>query len=222
VPAASSQGVLLDLGVSSPQLDQAQRGFSFQQDGPLDMRMDARNPVTAADLVNEWSAAELAKFFWELGEEPQARRIARAIAERRMEKRIETTGELARLVERVSPRRGAKRHPATRVFQALRMAVNEEVSSLESGLAAAWLVLAPGGRLAVITFHSLEDRMVKLFGREKAREYTVRGEVDVPELREPKAPEGRWITRKPVEPGAEELAANPRARSAKLRVLEKL
>ena len=215
-------GVLLDLGVSSPQLDQAERGFSFQQDGPLDMRMDLRQALTAAELVNGLGEAELARIFWELGEEPQARRLAKAIVQQRQVHRFETTGQLAGWIERMAPRHGKKRHPATQVFQALRMAVNDERSSLRSGLAAALTIVRPGGRLAVITFHSLEDRVVKEFGREKARDYTFRGEVDVPELRQPCAPEIKWVHRKAVQPGGDEVAANPRARSAQMRVMEKL
>ena len=215
-------GVLLDLGVSSPQLDRAERGFSFQQDGPLDMRMDLRQTLTAAELVNGLGEAELARIFWELGEEPQARRLAKAIVQQRQLRRFETTGQLAGWMERMAPRHGKKRHPATRVFQALRMAVNDEKSSLRSGLAAALTILRPGGRLAVITFHSLEDRIVKEFGRERARNYTFEGEVDVPELRRPCSPELRWVHRKAVQPGGGEVAANPRARSAQMRVMEKL
>ncbi len=222
VLAGSCDGVLLDLGVSSPQLDEAERGFSFQNDGPLDMRMDLRQPLTAAGIVNSWSEAELARVFWEYGDEPQARRFARAIVHDREGRRFETTVQLASLIERLAPRHGKKKHPATRVFQALRMAVNDESRFLKSGLAAACTLLKPGGRLAVITFHSLEDRMVKEFGRERAREYTFEGEVDVPELRVPRVPELRWVQRKAILPGDAELAENPRARSAQLRVLEKV
>jgi len=218
----SCEGVLLDLGVSSPQLDQPERGFSFQRDGPLDMRMDPSRHSTAADLVNGLSEAELSGLFRELGDEPESRRYARAIVQERRQGRFETTGQLARLIERLTPRRGSRIHPATRVFQALRMATNNEVDSLKSGLAAAWSILKPAGRVAAITFHSVEDRIVKEFGREKARNYTVRGEVDLPEFREERAPEGRWVTRKPVTPGEDELRRNPRARSAKLRVIEKV
>ncbi len=223
VPAGSCDGVLLDLGVSSPQLDDAARGFSFQQDGPLDMRMDRQQALTAAELVNSASAEELAKILWELGGERDARRLARAIARERASRRFETTRQLAELVEsRVAGRRGRKTHPATRVFQALRLVVNDEIGSLKRGLAAALAVLKPGGRLAVITFHSLEDRVVKAFGRARAQDYTFTGGVDVPELREPRAPELKWVTRKAVKPGAAELADNPRSRSAQLRVMEKL
>lgn len=222
VPAASCDGGLLDLGVSSPQIDRAERGFSFMQDGPLDMRMNRQQPLTAAQLVNETPANELARWFWELGDERESRRIARAIEHERRVRRIGTTGELAALIERVVPRRGQKTHPATRVFMALRMVVNDELASLERGLQAAFDVLKPGGRLAVITFHSVEDRLVKNFGRELAREYRVAGDVDVPELRQPRTPLARLVNRKAIVPGAEETAANPRARSAQLRVLEKI
>jgi len=222
VPAASCDGVLLDLGVSSPQVDCAERGFSFQQEGPLDMRMDDRQLRTAADLVNDLSADELATVFWEYGDERDSRRFARAIVHDRGQRKFATTRQLAELIERLAPRHGKKSHPATRVFQALRIAVNDEIGSLKRGLAAAVDVLKPGGRLAVITFHSLEDRVVKEFGRDRAREYTYHGEVDVPELREPCVPVLKWVSRKAVLPGAAELAENPRSRSAQLRVLEKI
>jgi 16S rRNA (cytosine1402-N4)-methyltransferase len=222
VPLGTCDGVLLDLGVSSPQLDEPGRGFSFQADGPLDMRMDQRQAQTAAEIVNGWPEADLAALFFELGEEPQARRMARAIVMERERRRLETTGELAGLIERIAPRHGQKKHPATRVFQALRMAVNDESHFVKSGLAAACTLLRPGGRLAVITFHSGEDRLVKEFGRVQTRDYTFDGPVDVPLLRRPCAPTMRWIERKAVRAGEAELADNPRARSAQLRVLEKL
>jgi len=222
IERGSCDGVLLDLGVSSPQLDQAERGFSFQQQGPLDMRMDRRQALTAAELVNGWDARELAKIFREFGDEPQAGRFARGIAQERTRARFETTTQLARLIERLAPRHGSKRHPATRVFQALRMAVNDEGRSLKSGLAAACTCLRSGGRLVVITFHSLEDRIVKEFGREKTRDYTFEGDVDVPELRRPVAPGMKWVQRKAVQPSEAEVKENPRARSAQLRVLEKI
>jgi len=221
IPAASCDGVLLDLGVSSPQLDQAERGFSFQNDGPLDMRMDRQQAQTAADLVNTASADDLAKIFWEYGDERESRRFAKAMVQDRVQHPFETTRQLAELIERLSPRRGRKAHPATRVFQALRIAVNDEMGSLERGLDGALKILKPGGRLAVITFHSLEDRMVKLFGRARARDYTFTG-ADVPELRAPRAPELRLVNRKAITPGAAELAENPRSRSAQLRVMEKI
>jgi len=222
IPAASCEGVLLDLGVSSRQLDRAERGFSFQHDGPLDMRMDTRQSLTAADLVNGGGAGELARIFGELGGERDARRIANAIVRGRERQKFETTRQLADLIEKISPRRGKKTHPATKVFQSLRIAVNDEVGSLKRGLAAAMKTLKPGGRLAVITFHSLEDRVVKSFGCARARDYTFAGGVDVPELREPRVPELKWVTRKAVRPGAEEIAENPRSRSAQLRVMEKI
>jgi 16S rRNA (cytosine1402-N4)-methyltransferase len=222
VPAGSCDGVLLDLGVSSPQLDQAGRGFSFQNDGPLDMRMDDRQGVTAADLVNGESAEALAEIFWKYGDERDSRRFARAIVHDRAQRKFGTTRQLAELIERISPRHGRKAHPATKVFQALRIAVNDEIGSLQRGLAGAVKILRPGGRLAVITFHSLEDRLVKEFGRERTRDYTFSGGVDVPELRQPRAPEMKWVSRKAILPGETELAENPRARSAQLRVLEKI
>jgi len=218
----SGDGVLLDLGVSSPQLDCAERGFSFQQDGPLDMRMDRRQSLTAAQLVNEAGTEDLMRIFRDLGEEPEARRLARAIESERRLRRFETTRQLAELIERISPRRGKRAHPATRVFQALRMAVNDEIGSLRRGLEAAMKILKPGGRLTVITFHSIEDRVVKEFGRGRSRDYVVRGDVDVPELREPAAPDLKWVSRRAVQPSPDEIAANPRARSAQLRVMEKI
>jgi 16S rRNA (cytosine1402-N4)-methyltransferase len=222
VEVESCDGVLLDLGVSSPQLDQAERGFSFQHDGPLDMRMDDRQPLTAADLVNGEEAETLAKIFWEFGGERESRRFAKALVHDRASRRFETTKQLADLIERLAPRHGKKAHPATKVFQALRIAVNDEIGSLKRGLAAAVKILKPGGRLAVITFHSLEDRVVKEFGRERTRDYTFTGEVDVPELRTPRVPELKWVSRKAILPGETELRENPRARSAQLRVLEKI
>ena len=221
IPAGSCDGCLLDLGVSSPQLDVAERGFSFQNDGPLDMRMDTRQPVTAATLLNTGSAEEIAKIFWEYGDERESRRFARAIVHDRELRPFTTTRQLAELIERLSPRGGRKAHPATRVFQALRIAVNDEIGSLNRGLEGALKILKPGGRLAVITFHSLEDRVVKLFGRERARDYTFDGE-DVPELRKPCVPKIKLISRKAIMPSEAELAENPRSRSAQLRVMEKI
>jgi 16S rRNA (cytosine1402-N4)-methyltransferase len=222
VEAGSCDGVLLDLGVSSPQLDRAERGFSFQQDGPLDMRMDDRQPLTAADLVNGESAEELARIFWEFGDERESRRFAKAMVHDRALRKFTTTRQLAELIERLAPRHGKKAHPATKVFQALRIAVNDEIGSLKRGLEAAVKILKPGGRLAVITFHSLEDRVVKEFGRERTRDYTFTGAVDVPELRQPRVPELKWVSRKAIVPGETELRENPRSRSAQLRVLEKV
>lgn len=222
VGSETCDGVLLDLGVSSAQLDQAERGFSFQRDGALDMRMNQNQSQTAAQYVNDASADELARLFWEFGGEREARRIARAITETRGHRRFETTLQLAALVERVVPRKGQKVHPATRVFQALRMAVNDELGALRKGLPAVWKLLKPGARLVVITFHSVEDRVVKGFGRELARDYLVEGDVDVPELRRAAIPQLRWVQRKAIRASAAEVLENPRARSAQLRVMEKL
>lgn len=214
-------GVALDLGVSSMQFDQAERGFSFRASGPLDMRMEKRGP-SAADLVNEADEAELADIFWRYGEERRSRRVARAIVERRKNKRIETTGELAEIVRRaVGPSAKDESDPATRTFQALRIAVNDELGELERGLVAAQSVLAAGGRLAVVSFHSLEDRAVKDFVRARA------GRAPSPSRHAPPAADARAatlrdLTRRPVTPGEAEIARNPRARSARLRVAEKL
>ena len=222
VPAGGCDGVLLDLGVSSPQLDRAERGFSFQQDGPLDMRMDDRQSLTAADLVNGEDAESLARIFWEFGDERDSRRFARAVVHDRDLRKFTTTRQLAELIERLAPRHGKKAHPATKVFQALRIAVNDEIGSLKRGLEVAVKLLRPGGRLAVITFHSLEDRVVKEFGRERTRDYTFSGPVDVPELRRPRVPDLKWVSRKAVLPGETELRENPRSRSAQLRILERI
>jgi 16S rRNA (cytosine1402-N4)-methyltransferase len=222
VPPGSCDGVLLDLGVSSPQLDTAGRGFSFLHEGPLDMRMDQRQGLTAADLVNTASAEELARIFWELADERDSRRLARAMVHDREQNPFKTTRQLAELIERISPRRGRKAHPATKVFQALRLAVNDELGSLKRGLDGALKLLRSGGRLAVITFHSIEDRVVKEFGRTRARDYTYPGGTDVPELRVPRTPEVSIVTRKAVQPGAVEVEQNPRSRSAQLRVMEKI
>jgi 16S rRNA (cytosine1402-N4)-methyltransferase len=222
IPEKSCDGMILDLGVSSPQLDSAERGFSFQNDGPLDMRMDDRQSQTAANLVNNLSAEELAKIFWEFGGERESRRFAKAIVHDRAQRKFETTKQLAELIERLAPRHGKKSHPATKVFQALRIAVNDEIGSLKHGLEAAVKILKPGGRLAVITFHSLEGRVVKEFGREKTHDYTFSGAVDVPELRQPRTPEMKWVNRKAILPGERELRENPRSRSAQLRILEKI
>lgn len=221
VPAGTCAGALLDLGVSSHQLDTPGRGFSFMHDGPLDMRMDPQRGVSAADIVNSWSEEDLARLFWEMGDERAARRIARRIAEERQVRPMTTTGQLAGLVERVEPRRGRPSHPATRVFQALRIQTNDELGTLRRGLDQAWNLLAPGGRLAVISFHSLEDRVVKEYMRAKARDYDFTGPVDRPEFRVDRAPHGIAITRKAILPSGEERDANPRARSSQLRVLEK-
>lgn len=212
-------GVLLDLGVSSPQLDEAGRGFSFLRDGPLDMRMDRRGGLTAADLVNGESAERLEEIFREKGGERFARRIARAVVAERGPRPFSTTLQLAGFVERLLGRRGAGKHPATRVFQALRMEVNDETGELERALDGALAILAPGGRLAVITFESVTDGIVKRFFALHAgkavslQQGGSRWEGALPRVRR--------VTRKAVAATEAEARANPRARSAKLRVAEK-
>lgn len=221
VESGSLDGVLLDLGVSSPQLDMPERGFSVVEDGPLDMRMDRRKSLTAEELVNGLNADELATMFWENGGERESRKIARAIVSERELNRFSRTGQLADFIERIKPRRGKKTHPATKVFQALRIEVNDEYGAIRRGLPLMRDLLKPGGRLAVITFHSGEDRMVKEFGRVESREYDLPGVDDVPALRIPRQARMRWVSRKAIRAGDEEVARNPRARSAQLRVLEK-
>ena len=222
VPAESCDGVLLDVGLSSRVLDDPERGFSFQAEGPLDMRFDQRQALTAADLVNTASVEELAKIFWEFGGERQSRRLARAIAHERERRSFQTTRQLAELVERLVPRHGRKSHPATRLFQAVRIAVNAEISSLERGLVGALKILKPGGRLVVLSFHSLEHKIARNFGRERARDYIVpAGAGDLPELRQPRAPELKPIG-KALGPTDAEVAENPRSRSAQLRAWQKL
>ncbi len=209
--------VVLDIGVSSMQLDEAHRGFAFRHDGPLDMRMDQNGP-TAADIVNTWSEADLADLLFTYGEERRSRAIARFICEVREEWPIKTTRGLATLIEKLMPVRkrgpGPVIHPATRVFQALRIAVNDELGELVGALQAGEQVLKPGGRMAIVTFHSLEDRIVKRFFADAAK--TARGSRHQPDVAlEPARFEP--ITRRPIVPGDEEMAGNPRARSAKLR-----
>ncbi len=221
VPAGSCDAVLLDLGVSSHQLDSAERGFSFSHDGPLDMRMDDRQALTAAQLVNELDAAALAKIFWEYGDESQSRKIAGRIASQRAVRPIQKTGELAALVEAVTPRHGRRTHPATKVFQALRIAVNDELAGVRAGLDAALVILKPGGRLAVITFHSMEDRLVKRYGRERAGEFDWDVVAMRPDWSKPRRPELKVRTGKAIKPGSAEVRENPRSRSAQLRVFEK-
>jgi len=213
---APVDGVVLDIGVSSMQLDEAGRGFSFMADGPLDMRMEREGP-SAADLVNGMTEADLADLLFAYGEERQSRRVARAIVKAREAQRIETTRSLANVVERALGRRhDDDRHPATRTFQALRIAVNDELGELARGLAAAERVLAPGGRLVVVTFHSLEDRIVKRFlARRSGR--LGGGSRHAPPTDDAAAPSFQIVNHRPATPGEIELAANPRARSAKLR-----
>ncbi len=220
--AGTLSTILLDLGLSSFQLGDAERGFSFMHDGPLDMRFDNTGGLSAAEIVNTWDETALADLFWAYGEEPASRRVARQIVLRRAPRPFETTLQLADCVVGAKGGRRGRIHPATQVFQALRIAVNDEVGVLERALIAARDLLRPGGRLGVIAFHSLEDRAVKLFFRHEAsatepdmlpRSVPVQPSARVPTL--------RILTPRPVVPDAEEIAANPRARSAKLRVAEK-
>jgi len=212
-------GALLDLGVSSRQLENAERGFSMMRNGPIDMRMDPRNVLTAADIVNNYSEEQLTRLFRDLGEEPAARRIASLIVKARKSAPFRETLPLARAIEKVVERHG-RRHPATQVFQALRMEVNDELGALTEGLRVLTGRLETGGRIAVITFHSLEDRIVKNFFRDRSREWLDRPEWPAPR-RNPEY-DLKLITPKPVEPGEDEQRANPRSRSAKLRVAEKI
>lgn len=219
---APVDGVLLDLGVSSFQLQTPERGFSFGLTGPLDMRFDPAQPLSAADIVNEWDEQALADVIYRYGEEPKSRRIARYLVKHRP---FATTAQLAEAIEKaVGGRRGARIHPATRTFQALRIVVNRELQQLERVLPQALRLLRPGGRLAVITFHSLEDRIVKHWMLAEARS-------DVPDSNRmeermegssQRRPTLRILTKKPITPTAEEMRLNPRSRSAKLRIAEKL
>jgi len=213
---AGLDGVLLDLGVSSPQLDDAARGFSFQSDAPLDMRMDPTTGMSAADFLANADEREIADVLFRYGEERMSRRIARAVVARRAESPITTTRELAELVERTLGRRERNKHPATRTFQALRLHVNDELGSLERALPAVGEVLKPGGRLAVISFHSLEDRIVKQFIR-GPRPVAVRRGLPVP----PSQPAPLRAVGRAQMPDAAEVERNPRARSAVLRIAEK-
>ena len=212
-------GIVMDVGVSSDQLETPGRGFSFAADGPLDMRMNPHTGPTAADLVNALPEEDLAALFREKGEERHARRIARAVVRARTDGRIETTLQLAGIVERVAARRG-RLHPATRVFQALRIAVNDELECLSAGLEAGIGQLCAGGRLAVISFHSLEDRIAKrCFADHAGRWESLQAGGRAWRGREPQV---KRVTKKPVEPSTEEIERNPRARSARLRVVERM
>ena len=218
---SGADGALFDLGVSSPQLDDASRGFSYMQDAPLDMRMDGTAALTAREVVNTWSYEELRRILYEYGEERYAPAIARAIVRTREERPVETTLELVEIIRGAMPPAGLreKQHPAKRSFQAIRIAVNGELDVLPPMLKAAVEGLNPGGRLAVITFHSLEDRIVKRTLRELAQGCTC--PPNFPVCVCGKKPKIRLVTRKPIVPGEAELAENPRARSAKLRTAEK-
>lgn len=210
------QGVMMDLGVSSPQLDDPRRGFSFRFDAPLDMRMDASRGPSAADWLNEADEQEIARVLREYGEERYARRIAAAIVTARP---LRSTAELAALVSRALPRSTPGKHDATRVFQAVRMQVNQELPELEAGLEASFAALRPGGRLAVISFHSLEDRLVKRFFRDRSRPPQLPRRLPVTQAH---TKVGARLVCGPIEAGADEVRANPRSRSARLRVLERL
>jgi 16S rRNA (cytosine1402-N4)-methyltransferase len=213
-----ADAILLDLGVSSMQLDRPERGFSYAVDAPLDMRMNPRDELSAREIVNEWSERDLAQIFKRYGEERYARQIARAIGRERRRRPIERTGELVEIIRAAipAPARFGDGHPARRVFQALRIAVNDELGELEHALAAAFEMLRPGGRLAVISFHSLEDRIVKRFMRERERGCVC--PPDFPVCVCGHEPELRALNRRPIRPSARENAANPRAASARLRV----
>ena len=210
-------GIVLDLGASSMQFDTAERGFSFREDAPLDMRFSPKIIESAADIINTYSEAELAEIIFRYGEERASRRIAKAIIRDRP---IRTTFELASLISRVIPRKGKRVHPATRTFQALRIAVNDELGSIENVLPQAIESLAPGGRLAIISFHSLEDRLVKHFFRHESKDCICPPRQPICTC-DHKA-SIKEITRKPIVPSEAESASNPRARSAKLRVAEKV
>ena len=216
-----ADAILLDLGVSSMQLDRPERGFSYATDAPLDMRMDSSQDVDARAIVNEWPEKELVTIFRRYGEERYARQIAKAIVRRRREKPFERTGELVDTIKASipAPARFGEGHPAKRVFQALRIAVNDELHSLEVALPAALEMLRPGGHLAVIAFHSLEDRIVKQFLRERERGCTC--PPDFPVCICGHEPELRAIQRRPIRPSEAEVAANPRAASARLRAAVK-
>ncbi|MFN8676913.1 MAG: 16S rRNA (cytosine(1402)-N(4))-methyltransferase RsmH [Thermomicrobiales bacterium] len=218
---APVNGVLLDLGLSSFQLDAPDRGFAFRLDGPLDMRFDPTRGVPASELVNTLPETELADLIWRFGEEPGSRRIARAVVRERSTAPIGSTAQLAAIVERaLGGRRGRDTHPATRTFQALRIATNDEMRALESALQGAVDVLAPGGRLAVIAFHSLEDRLVKRFIERECATCVCPPELPICICSH--QPRLFKVTRRAIRPGPEEAAANPRARSAVLRVAERL
>ncbi|KAA0275859.1 MAG: 16S rRNA (cytosine(1402)-N(4))-methyltransferase RsmH [Chloroflexi bacterium] len=210
-------GIVLDLGASSMQFDNSERGFSFMQDGPLDMRFGINAVMSAADIVNTFDERELADIIFKYGEDRDARKIARAIVQARP---LHTTGELVATIENSSPRRGDKTHPATQTFQALRIAVNDELAAVEKTLPQAVTVLKSGGRCAVISFHSLEDRIVKEYFREQSKDLINPPYERVYEVE--RRAVLKLVNKKPILPGEEELRENPRARSAKLRVVEKL
>ena len=220
--APPADGMLFDFGVSSPQLDDPTRGFSYMQDAPLDMRMDQRESLTAATVVNEWSQEELKRILYQYGEERYAPAIAAAIVRARGQAPIETTFELVEVIRSAMPAQALreKQHPAKRTFQAIRIAVNDELTAAEKVIDQAVDRLAPGGRLCIITFHSLEDRIVKNGYAQAARGCTC--PPDFPVCVCGKKPKIKLVNKKPITPGPKELEENPRARSAKLRIAEKL
>ncbi|GIM47444.1 ribosomal RNA small subunit methyltransferase H [Collibacillus ludicampi] len=215
-------GVLFDLGVSSPQLDEGERGFSYKQDAPLDMRMDPAQSFSAYDLLNTWSEEEIARIIWEYGEERFARRIASFIVKERNLGPVETTGQLVDIIKAAIPAAARREgpHPAKRTFQAIRIAVNDELNAFAEAVRDAVEILKPGGRVAVITFHSLEDRIAKQSFQELAKDCICPPELPICQCNH--RAKVRLITRKPISPSGEELARNPRARSAKLRIAEKI
>ncbi|MBC2282967.1 16S rRNA (cytosine(1402)-N(4))-methyltransferase RsmH [Listeria booriae] len=214
-------GILYDLGVSSPQLDERERGFSYHQDAPLDMRMDQDAPLTARDVVNDWPYEDLVRIFFRYGEEKFSKQVAREIERRREVAPIETTGELVDCIKAAIPAPARRKggHPAKRVFQAIRIAVNDELGAVEDSLKDAMELLKPGGRISVITFHSLEDRITKQIFTEQAKGPEL--PPGLPIIPDEYKPKMKLITRKPILPSEEELTENNRARSAKLRVVER-
>ncbi|MBE1553562.1 16S rRNA (cytosine1402-N4)-methyltransferase [Filibacter limicola] len=218
---SSVDGILYDLGVSSPQLDTPERGFSYNHDAPLDMRMDMSAPLTAHDVVNDWSYEDLVRIFFRYGEEKFSKRIARKIEDARQQAPIQTTAELAELVKSGIPAAARRTggHPAKRVFQAIRIAVNDELGAAEESLTEAITLLNPGGRLSVITFHSLEDRLCKTIFKEASSYPDL--PPNLPMIPEGMEPIMKLVTRKPIIPGEKEIEENKRARSAKLRIAER-
>ncbi|EUJ44268.1 16S rRNA (cytosine(1402)-N(4))-methyltransferase RsmH [Listeria riparia] len=214
-------GILYDLGVSSPQLDERERGFSYHQDAPLDMRMDQDAPLTARDVVNDWPYEDLVRIFFRYGEEKFSKQVAREIERRREVAPIETTGELVDCIKAAIPAPARRKggHPAKRVFQAIRIAVNDELGAVEDSLKDAMELLKPGGRISVITFHSLEDRITKQIFTEQAKGPEL--PPGLPIIPDEYKPKMKLVTRKPILPSEKELAENNRARSAKLRVVER-
>ncbi|MBC2194656.1 16S rRNA (cytosine(1402)-N(4))-methyltransferase RsmH [Listeria booriae] len=214
-------GILYDLGVSSPQLDERERGFSYHQDAPLDMRMDQDAPLTARDVVNDWPYEDLVRIFFRYGEEKFSKQVAREIERRREVAPIETTGELVDCIKAAIPAPARRKggHPAKRVFQAIRIAVNDELGAVEDSLKDAMELLKPGGRISVITFHSLEDRITKQIFTEQAKGPEL--PPGLPIIPDEYKPKMKLVTRKPILPSEEELTENNRARSAKLRVVER-